>query len=141
MSTMLVIYSWLRLLKITVSSIRFKNSGLKWFRKVSLTIISRCSFVSEASPIALEPKFEIMIRTVFLKSTVRPIYCTTLIGTRLDLTVLLPNPFVFAPQHQISELESTPHPWLLLTEKLVYWLKCGKSNGVAESTFVPLPKR
>ena len=57
--------------KITVSSIRLRNSGLK----VAASTSSICSriFSSTASPtIRSLPTFEVMISTVLVKETVRP---------------------------------------------------------------------
>ena len=57
--------------KITVSSIRLRNSGLKVAASTS-SICSRISSSTCSPTIRSEPTLEVMIRTVLVKLTVRP---------------------------------------------------------------------
>ena len=57
--------------KITVSSIRLRNSGLKVVARIS-SIRSRIASSTDSPAISAEPTFEVMIRTVLVKLTVRP---------------------------------------------------------------------
>ena len=57
--------------KITVSSIRFRNSGLKVDASTS-SICSRIPSSTIGPVIRSEPTFEVMIRIVLVKLTVRP---------------------------------------------------------------------
>jgi hypothetical protein len=57
---------------MTTSSTRFRNSGGKVCVRASCTCSRIASSVDESAAMYWEPTFEVMIRTVFLKSTVRP---------------------------------------------------------------------
>ena len=55
------------------SSTRFRNSGLNVCRNSSSTLVTTCSqFDVPCSRMYDEPMLDVMINTVFLKSTVRP---------------------------------------------------------------------
>ena len=56
----------------TMSSSRLRNSGLKWRCTTDSTASLRCRSSSVRSAIACEPRFEVRIRIVLRKSTVRP---------------------------------------------------------------------
>ena len=56
----------------TMSSSRLRNSGLKCVRTTSSTASWRRSSGTDWSAISCEPRFDVRIRIVFRKSTVRP---------------------------------------------------------------------
>ena len=55
-----------------MSSTRFRNSGLNCGAQRGLDLLAHALLVGLAPTMNCEPTFEVMIRTVFLKSTVRP---------------------------------------------------------------------
>ncbi len=59
-----------------MSSTRFRNSGLKCSRSTRITLSramsKSCSVFSASVARNPAPRFDVMISTVFLKSTVRP---------------------------------------------------------------------
>ena len=59
--------------KMIVSSTRFRNSGRNVWRSSSSTLVSTCSqFSVPISRMYGDPMFDVMMSTVFRKSTVRP---------------------------------------------------------------------
>ena len=57
---------------MTMSSIRFRNSGGKVWVSASVDLLAGLLLDAPRRRCTGEPTFEVMIRTVFLKSTVRP---------------------------------------------------------------------
>ena len=86
------ISSRLRVLNSTTSSTRFRNSGRKCWRNSCMTAARAASLMSPASEMPSskwwEPMFDVMMITVFLKSTVRPWASVTRPSSRICSSTL-----------------------------------------------------
>ena len=105
-----LVSSW----KTIVSSMRFRNSGRKCALSASLTFSFMRSWVTTSEPLpkpiaalrrSAVPRFEVMIRIVFLKSTARPWESVRRPSSRICSSVLKTSGWAFSTSSKSTTRE------------------------------------